>query len=67
MPEELETMLEIVTSILIVITFVLFVSFCAWMYPTMTEAKKMDCAMVEFSPDVALEVKQLCREARMKK
>jgi hypothetical protein len=34
------------------------------MYP---EAKKMDCAMAEFSPDMALEVKQACREARSKK
>ena len=67
MPDELSTMLEIVTSILIVLTFVLFITFCAWMFPTMTEAKKMDCSMVEFSPDVATEIKQLCREARMKK
>ena len=67
MPDELNTLLEVATSILIVITFVLFISFCAWMFPTMTEAKKMDCALAEFSPDVAIEIKQLCREARMKK
>jgi hypothetical protein len=67
MPDDLNTILEIVTSVLIVLTFVLFITFCAWMYPSMTEAKKMDCAMVEFSPDVALEVKQACREARSKK
>lgn len=67
MPDQLNTMLEIATSILIVITFVLFISFCAWMYPSMTEVKKMDCSMAEFSPDVATEIKQLCREARMKK
>jgi hypothetical protein len=67
MPDELNTMLEIATSVLIVITFVLFISFCAWMFPTMTEAKKMDCALAEFSPDVATEIKQLCREARSKK
>ena len=67
MPDELNTMLEIATSILIVITFVLFISFCAWMYPSMTEAKKMDCALAEFSPDVSIEIKQLCREARSKK
>ena len=67
MPDELNTMLEIATSILIVITFILFISFCAWMFPTMTEAKKMDCALAEFSPDVAIEIKQLCREARMKR
>jgi len=67
MPEELETMLEIVTSILIVITFVLFISFCAWMFPTMTEVKKTDCSLAEISPDVSTEIKQLCREARSKK
>jgi hypothetical protein len=67
MPDDLNTMLEIATSVLIVITFVLFISFCAWMFPTMTEVKKMDCALAEFSPDVALEVKQACREARSKK
>ena len=67
MPDELNTMLEIATSVLIVVTFVLFISFCAWMYPTMTEAKKMDCALAEFSPDVSTEIKQLCREARSKR
>ena len=67
MPDELNTLLEVATSVLIVITFVLFISFCAWMFPTMTEAKKMDCSLAEFSPDVAIEIKQLCREARMKK
>ena len=67
MPDELSTMLEIATSVLIVLTFVLFITFCAWMFPTMTEDKKMDCSMVEFSPDVALEVKQACREARSKR
>jgi nitrate/nitrite transporter NarK len=67
MPDQLSTMLEIATSILIVTTFILFITFCAWMFPTMTEAKKMDCSMVEFSPDVALEVKQACREMRSKK
>ena len=39
---------------------------CFWMYPSMTEVKKMDCSLAEFSPDVALEVKQACREARRK-
>jgi len=67
MPNELNTLLEIATSVLIVITFVLFISFCAWMFPTMTEAKKLDCSLAEFSPDVSTEIKQLCREARMKK
>lgn len=67
MPDELNTMLEIATSVLIVAMFGSFIFLCAWMYPTMTEVKKMDCAMAEFSPDVALEVKQACREARSKK
>jgi hypothetical protein len=67
MPDELNTLLEVATSVLIVTTFVLFISFCAWMFPTMTEAKKMDCALAEFSPDVSTEIKQLCREARSKK
>jgi hypothetical protein len=66
-PNELETILEVATSVLIVITFVLFVSFCAWMYPTMTEVKKTDCSLAEISPDVSTEIKQLCREARSKK
>lgn len=67
MPDELNTLLEVATSVLIVVTFVLFISFCAWMFPTMTEAKKMDCSLAEFSPDVSTEIKQLCREARSKK
>jgi hypothetical protein len=67
MPDELNTLLEVATSVLIVTTFVLFISFCAWMFPTMTEAKKMDCALAEFSPDVSTEIKQLCREARSKR
>ena len=67
MPQELETMLEIAVSVCIVIGFIAFICLCAWMFPTMTEVKKMDCSMVEFSPDVALEVKQACREMRSKK
>ena len=39
---------------------------CAWMYPPLHEAKKMDCALAEFSPDISAEIKQLCREARSK-
>ena len=67
MPDELDTILEVATSILIVVTFAAFIGLCAWMYPTMTEVKKMDCALAELSPDVAIEIKQLCREARSKK
>jgi archaellum component FlaG (FlaF/FlaG flagellin family) len=58
---------ELVISASIVVMFIAFIMLCAWMYPTMTEVKKMDCSMVEFSPDVAIEIKQLCREARSKK
>jgi hypothetical protein len=58
--------IELLISASIVLCFVAFITFCAWMYPTMTEVKKMDCAMVEFSPDISTEIKQLCREARGK-
>lgn len=67
MPDDLETMLEIATSVCIVIGFIVFIGLCAWMFPTMTEAKKMDCALAEFSPDVSTQIKQLCREAKGKK
>ena len=55
----------------IILMFIVFgmlcvMALCFWMYPTMTEMKKMDCSLAEFSPDVALEVKQACREARRK-
>jgi hypothetical protein len=40
---------------------------CAWMYPPLHEAKKVDCALAEFSPDIGAEIKKLCREARSKK
>ena len=36
----------------------------AWTCPSMHEAKKVDCSLVEFSPDISTEIKQLCREAR---
>jgi hypothetical protein len=58
---------ELLISASIVICFVAVIFLCAWMYPTMTEVKKMDCSMVEFSPDMSAEIKQLCREARSKK
>lgn len=63
---DLETMKEISISIVIVIAFIGFILLCAWMYPSMTEVRQMDCAMAEFSPDMSLEVKQACREARNK-
>ena len=58
---------EIVITVSIVIGTLCILALCFWMYPSMTEAKKMDCSLVEFSPDVTLEVKQACREARSKK
>jgi len=58
---------ELVITAVIVIGVLWVLAICFWMYPSMTEVKKMDCSLVEFSPDVALEVKQACREARSKK
>ena len=58
---------EVFVSASIVVMFIAFIMLCAWMYPTMTEVKKLDCSMVEFSPDVSLEVKQACREMRSKR
>jgi hypothetical protein len=63
----LETIKEMCITVIIVITFIGFIFLCAWMYPTMMEVRKMDCAMAEFSPDISTEIKQLCREARSKK
>ena len=67
MSSDLDTIMEVATSLLIVVVFVSFIFMCAWMYPTMTEIKKLDCSMAEFSPDVSTEIKQLCREARNRK
>jgi len=55
-------------AILMVIVFgmLCLMALCFWMYPTMTEMKKMDCALVEFSPDISTEIKDLCRKARSK-
>lgn len=46
--------------------FVAVIFVCAWMYPPLHEAKKVDCSLAEFSPDISTEIKQLCREARNK-
>ena len=67
MNDSLNTMKEIAVTVVIVIAFIAFIFLCAWMYPTMTEVKQMNCAMAEFSPDISSEIKQLCREARSKK
>jgi hypothetical protein len=58
---------ELVITCGIIIALMCFMALCFWMYPSMNEVRKMDCAMAEFSPDMALEVKQACREARSKK
>ena len=61
---------DLLETILIACMAVMFLSvifLCAWMYPPMHEAKKADCALVEFSPDYSAEIKQLCRDARSKK
>ena len=47
--------------------FMSVVFLCAWMYPPLHEAKKVDCSLAEFSPDIGAEIKKLCREARSKK
>ena len=58
---------ELVITTVIVIGVLCVLAICFWMYPSMIEVRKMDCAMAEFSPDMSLEVKQACREARSKK
>ena len=61
---------DLLETILIACMAVMFLSVIflyAWMYPPLHEAKKMDCALAEFSPDISTEIKQLCREARSKK
>jgi len=58
---------EMIITAVIIFGVICLLALCFWMYPSMTEVKKMDCSLVEFSPDVALEVKQACREARRKK
>ena len=58
---------ELVITAVIVLGVLCVLALCFWMYPSMVEVRKMDCAMAEFSPDMSLEVKQACREARSKK
>ena len=60
-------MKELVITAVIIFGIMCLLALCFWMYPSMTEVRKMDCAMAEFSPDMSLEVKQACREARSKK
>jgi hypothetical protein len=62
----LDLMKELVITAAIIFGVMCLLALCFWMYPSMTEVKKMDCSLAEFSPDVTLEVKQACREARRK-
>ena len=62
-----EIMDDILESLMwgsIAVMFFGVVFLCAWMYPPLHEAKKMDCALAEFSPDIGNDIKQLCREAK---
>jgi hypothetical protein len=58
---------ELVITATIVMGILWLLAICFWMYPSMTEVRQMDCSLAEFSPDMSLEVKQACREARSKK
>lgn len=60
-------LLENISVICMASMFMAVIFLCAWMYPPLHEAKKVDCALAEFSPDISTEIKQLCREARSKK
>ena len=59
-------MKELAITAVIIFGVMCLLALCFWMYPSMTEVRKMDCAMAEFSPDMSLEVKQACRDARRK-
>jgi len=59
--------LSLLVWVCVAVMVLAFVLMMAWMYPTMTLAKQADCSMVEFSPDIAADVKQACRQARSKR
>ena len=63
----MDDLFESTAIICMVVMFLSVVFLCAWMYPPLHEAKKVDCALAEFSPDISTEIKQLCREARKSK
>ena len=67
MDKALNLFKEFVITCGIIAGILCILAVCFWMYPTMTEVRKMDCAMAEFSPDMSTEIKQLCREARRSK
>lgn len=58
---------ELVITAVIVMGVLWLLAICFWLYPSMTEVRQINCSMVEFSPDMSLEVKQACREMRSKK
>lgn len=59
--------MDVILIVLGAFMFLSVIFLCAWMYPPLHEVKKMDCSLAEFSPDISLEIKQLCREARKTK
>lgn len=63
----MDKLLESISVICMAFMFMAVIFLCAWMYPPLHEAKKLDCSLAEFSPDISTEIKQLCREARSKK
>jgi hypothetical protein len=63
----MDKLLENISVICMAFMFMAVIFLCAWMYPPLHEAKKLDCSLAEFSPDISTEIKQLCREARSKK
>lgn len=63
----MDDLLESLAFICMGVMFMATVFLFAWMYPPLHEAKKTDCSLAEFSPDISTEIKQLCREAGRKK
>jgi len=64
---DMDDFLESLALVCMAVMFLAAIFLCAWMYPPLHEAKMMDCSLAEISPDVATEIKQLCREARSKR
>ena len=63
----MKDLLETIVWVCMVVMFLSAIFLLAWMYPPLHEAKKVDCSLAEFSPDISTEIKQLCREARSKR
>ena len=66
-PNVLGELLDLLVWVSVAMMFLSIIFLCAWMYPPLHEAKKTDCSLAEFSPDIGAEIKKLCREARGKK